>query len=427
MPRGQKSDAHTGYDYENLQGMPHTQVSNSGFQSASALQDSRYIQRGSNPYTDYLHPELSMKNPVGGMRGQGPYHISGGPIEVGRKIGGKIHVGKALGKVGKALQKPAENIATGVATNYLMGALTNPAVDDALLEGAEVGMMAAAGRRRGRPPAGGKKGIGKAFKKVASHPITKTIVKKATPIVQKQGEKALKKGIESLVAGLTQDEEQEMSGGRKMSLKKIASHPITKKIADHVVKTATPIVKEHAKRMIKEALSGSSSAEPSGGKIKMGKIGKSIGKEVGKSALKVGTNVGEQMLANYLAGEGRHDKVRQAIDDIEDLGSDIAHLVRKKRRGGAQSGGARSERAAIVKQVMAERGCSLPQASKIVKEEGLYGGKIKMGKIGKSIGKEVGKSALRVGTDVGEQMLASYLAGEGRGGDPKHSPLGRFL
>src|SRR5210317_1397430 len=116
MPRGQKgkSDAHTGYDYENLQGMPHTQVSNSGFQSATALQDGRYIQIGSNPYTDYLHPELSMRNPVGGMRGQGPYHISGGPIEVGapRKIGGKFKVGKALGKVGKAIQKPAENIAT---------------------------------------------------------------------------------------------------------------------------------------------------------------------------------------------------------------------------------------------------------------------------------------------------------------------------
>jgi len=388
MPRGQKgkSDAHTGYDYENLQGMPHTQVSNSGFQSATALQDGRYIQRGSNPYTDYLHPELSMRNPVGGMRGQGPYHISGGPIEVGqpRQIGGKKGIGKAFKKVGKALQKPAE----AVATQYLVNALTNPAVDDALLEGAEVGVMAAAGRRRGRPPAGGKMHVGKAIKKVASHPITKTIVKKATPIVQKQGEKALKKGIESLVAGLTQDEQQEMSGGRKMSLKKIASHPITKKIADHVVKTATPIVKEHAKKMIKEALSGSSSAEPSGGKIKMGKIGKSIGKEVGKSALKVGTDVGEQMLVNYLAGEGRGDKVRQAIDDIEDLGSDIKRMY-KSRRGGSLSGGARSERAAIVKQVMAERGCSLPQASRIVKEEGLYGGRM--------------------------------------GGDPKHSPLGRFI
>ena len=178
--------------------------------------------------------------------------------------------------------------------------------------------------------------------------------------MQKQGEKMLKKGIDSLVSSMMQDEQQGMSGGRKLSIKKIASHPITKKIAEQVITTATPIVKEQAKRMIKEALSGSS--EPAGGKISMGKIGKSIGKEVGKSALRVGTDVGEQMLASYLAGEGR---------------------------GGAQSGGARHERAQIVKQVMAERGCSLPQASRIVKEEGLYGG--------------------------------------GMGGDPKHSPLGRFL
>jgi hypothetical protein len=210
--------------------------------------------------------------------------------------------------------------------------------------------------------------------------------------VQKQGEKMLKKGIDSLVSSMMQDEQQGMSGGRKLSIKKIASHPITKKIADHVIKTATPIVKDYAKQQIKQALSGSSSA-PAGGKISMGKIGKSIGKEVGQSALRVGTDVGEQMLASYLAGEGRGDKVRQAIDDIEDLGSDIKHLVQKRRggarSGGARSGGARSERAQIVKQVMAERGCSLPQASRIVKEEGLYGG--------------------------------------GMGGDPKHSPLGRFL
>ena len=38
------------------------------------------------------------------------------------------------------------------------------------------------------------------------------------------------------------------------------------------------------------------------------------------------------------------------------------------------SGGARAARAAIVKKVMAEQGCSMPQASKYVKEHGLYKG-----------------------------------------------------
>ena len=373
MPKG-KSDAITGYDYQNLMGMPHSQVSNSGFQSATALRKGQYIQRGSNPYTDYLHPELSMRNPVGGYRG-GPVAIGSimGPDGQFRQIGGK-GIGSAFKKVGKALQGPAE----AVATQYLVNALTNPAVDEGLMEGAEVGMMAM-GRRRGRPPAGGKFSL----KKAVSHPVTKTIIKKATPIVQKQGEKMLKKGIDSLVSSMMQDEQQEMSGGRKLSIKKIASHPITKKITDHVIKTATPIVKDYAKQQIKQALSGSASAPaggkskmgkvghslgsltlkqalsqppfapaPSGGKMKMGKIGKAIGSEVGKSALRVGTNVGEQMLVSALMGAGSRGGAMSA-----------------GAYSGAGRGGARHQ---IVKQVMAERGCSLPVASRIVKEEGLY-------------------------------------------------------
>ena len=106
--------------------MPHSQVSNSGFQSATALRKGQYIQRGSNHYTDYLHPELSMRNPVGGYRG-GPVAIGSimGPDGRFRQIGGK-GIGSAFKKVGKALQGPAE----AVATQYLVNALTNPAVDE---------------------------------------------------------------------------------------------------------------------------------------------------------------------------------------------------------------------------------------------------------------------------------------------------------
>ena len=43
-----------------------------------------------------------------------------------------------------------------------------------------------------------------------------------------------------------------------------------------------------------------------------------------------------------------------------------------KKHGGASTGGARSARGAVVSQVMRERGCSLPEASRIVKAEGLY-------------------------------------------------------
>ena len=44
----------------------------------------------------------------------------------------------------------------------------------------------------------------------------------------------------------------------------------------------------------------------------------------------------------------------------------------KKKRGGAKPGDRRSARAAVVKRVMAEQGMSLPQASKYVKEHGLF-------------------------------------------------------
>ena len=55
-------------------------------------------------------------------------------------------------------------------------------------------------------------------------------------------------------------------------------------------------------------------------------------------------------------------------------------LGRRKHKGGASAsarammglGGKRAERAAIVKSIMQERGVTLPQASKIVKLEGLY-------------------------------------------------------
>lgn len=364
MPKGQKgekTDKITGYDYANLQGQPHSQVSNSGFQSASSELNSRYIQRGSNPYTDYLHPELSMKNPVGGMRG-GPHAIGSYQAPDGsiRQIGGKKHIGKAFKKIGKSVGKVGQDVATGVGTQMLVSALTNPAVDEGLMEGAEVGMMAM-GRRRGRPPTGGKKGLSKGLKKVG-----KAVVKHATPILKKQGEKMLEKGIESLVNYMVQDETSEMSGGKKMSLKDIAKHPATKKIAHEVIKQTAPIVKEHGKKMIKDMLKGSSQ-EPSGGKIHVGKALKKVGKIAEPVAVGVASNV---LADAIMSGAGRKDKVRQAIDDIEDLGSDIKHMARKS--GGSSSGGARSRRAGIVKQVMQERGCSLPEASKIVKAEGLY-------------------------------------------------------
>jgi hypothetical protein len=66
---------------------------------------------------------------------------------------------------------------------------------------------------------------------------------------------------------------------------------------------------------------------------------------------------------------------QQAANIMGSLG-----LGRRKHKGGASAsarammglGGKRAERAAIVKSIMQERGVTLPQASKIVKLEGLY-------------------------------------------------------
>jgi len=57
---------------------------------------------------------------------------------------------------------------------------------------------------------------------------------------------------------------------------------------------------------------------------------------------------------------------------VSGLASTAFKGMGRKKGGAACSGGARSARAAIVKRVMAERGCPLGEASRIVKEEGLY-------------------------------------------------------
>jgi hypothetical protein len=74
----------------------------------------------------------------------------------------------------------------------------------------------------------------------------------------------------------------------------------------------------------------------------------------------------------------KQNKVRtpeqQAKHDKKEANMKIfnAHRGLNASTGGASTGGSRSARGAIVSQVMRERGCSLPEASRIVKAEGLY-------------------------------------------------------
>ena len=389
------------YDYDGLSNHPHSQSFNSGFQSASS--EGRYLQSGSNPYTDYLYPELSMQNPVGGMRG----HTMFGVHDNVRTVGGKFSFKKAAKSVGKTVGKTATDVgkavATQAATDAIVGALTNPAVDEALLEGAEVGAMAL-GRRRGRPPAGGKihmKKVGRTLGKAA-----KSVGKAAAPIVTKAAQKQLEKGMESMIENMMAEEAAaaglgEFTGGKRRSfskaLKSVVKHPITKKIASEVYDVAMPIIKEQGKAMVKEGMdaliSSLSEGEAVGGKKHhigktLGRIGKSVAKvaaPIAVGALTTATGnpelapVTTAATAAAMKGLGaggyyhRGDLLRRGIDDMELLGDVVKKQAKelKARRGGAMSGG-RARRAAIVKRVMAERGVTLPHASKIVKEEGLY-------------------------------------------------------
>jgi hypothetical protein len=57
---------------------------------------------------------------------------------------------------------------------------------------------------------------------------------------------------------------------------------------------------------------------------------------------------------------------------VSGLASTAFKGMGRKKGGAAGCGGARSARGEIVKRVMAERGCGLGEASRIVKQEGLY-------------------------------------------------------
>lgn len=61
-----------------------------------------------------------------------------------------------------------------------------------------------------------------------------------------------------------------------------------------------------------------------------------------------------------------------ALSDAEKYKITMDRALHKLTGRGASTGGARSARGAVVSRVMRERGCSLPEASRIVKAEGLY-------------------------------------------------------
>jgi hypothetical protein len=266
--------------------------------------------------------------------------------------GGKFDFGKALGSVAKGVGKVAVPIATKVGTKVAEKALMSA------LAGAGVG-------------SGGKFDFGKALGSVA-----KSVGKVALPVATKVGTKLAE---DALMGAL-------MGAGKKP--------------------------RGRPRKMV----SGANSAMgASGGKFDFGKALGSVAKGVGKVALpvatKVGTKVAEKALMSALGGAGVtsggvgtmkrprgrprsggkfdiFDSIvkigKKAGEPFEksvgvnpfttgfDLGKDIGYKLIGQ---GVASGGAvdgRKKRAEIVKRVMKEQGLKMTDASKFVKQHGLY-------------------------------------------------------
>lgn len=126
--------------------------------------------------------------------------------------------------------------------------------------------------------------------------------------------------------------------------------------------------------------------EERGGSLKS--IGKSLSrglKKVGKVVAPIAKDVVMPVVKDFATKQGRklleQQLARFAIKDALPVAEEVAPLMlaagRKRKTGGRISGGnlvgsgRRESRAMLVKKIMREKGCSLPEASKYIKENNL--------------------------------------------------------
>ena len=351
--------------------------------------DRRFIQSGNN-ITSFGNADFPLGSPA-----MGGYAPSGGRKGIGIK-----------------------KIAKGTSSGVKMLA-TDPVGFTKVL----VGPPVTSSNYKGDPnnPFGGKVKVGKAFKSIG-----KKAVSVAAPIVTKAATKALEKALTDMMKSAAEEEAAGagMSGGKKgfkSFAKSVISHPATKAMTQEAMKIVVPIAKDVAKKMMKEAIQSmmeGGEPSPAGGKKGLKGTFKKIGKDVATgvatnviadalmnpavdAALLDGTVMGAEVVAE---GAGRYsNKIRSVTtkvpggrgrgrprkmvggaimlnpdgsttasgSDRRRMGADPRTYTPMPRKiGGAKSGGA--SRQSIVSKIMKERGCSLPQASSIVKAEGLY-------------------------------------------------------
>lgn len=213
------------------------------------------------------------------------------------------------------------------------------------------------------------KTVGKSLKKAGKEalPVLKEVgmevLKEGKKEAIKQGKEAIKQGVKSALSSNSPPEgagrkrgrpkkvvDEEMVGGKKSSFLKSVG-----KTFKNVAKKSLPVLKEIGMEVAKEALQQQSGE--GGVRKKAGALLKNVPSQYHSS-------VYPPALASYIASLPKgHDAYGRGRDEEDE--DEEEEVVEKK-------GGARAARGAIVKEIMKKHGLSLPQASKFVKEKGLY-------------------------------------------------------
>ena len=121
---------------------------------------------------------------------------------------------------------------------------------------------------------------------------------------------------------------------------------------------------------IKPRMMGGRLEAYSGGSTKS--IGKSLSrglKKVGKVVVPIATDVGKNIVKNIATKQGQA-YIEKQLAKYALPAAETALMVAAGRRGSGR-GDKRTARANMVRKIMNERGCSLPEASKYIKDKGI--------------------------------------------------------
>jgi len=333
-------------------------------------------------------------------------------------VGGKFNIGRSLKHLGSSVVSVAAPVVSKVAQAHL-----EKAVNEMFKSGAEASAS-------GAGMAGGKRGFKAFAKSVISHPEVKKFASHAVSVIAPHVKDMADKMLNQVIQTAMESGSSAPAGGKfnlGHAFKKVGSTlgrtaaslapkvlPVA--LGSLAMATGNPELAIPASMLGEE--SGKAIASKygrglrprgrprlmeGGKKFNLGRALKKGVSSVGHTLGNVATGVGTQYLVNALTNPavdealaegamvalGRpRGRPRKAGGAMMRLGADPRTYTPRAiggigvgfrngkmvkmtdvARGGARSGGARG---AIVSRIMRERGCSLPQASSIVKAEGLY-------------------------------------------------------